>query len=54
MSQDKFAKALGIPAATLRNWEQGRTKPDPVAVSFFRLVTVDPERALKVLEKAQP
>lgn len=49
MSQDKFAKALGIPAATLRNWEQGRTKPDPIAVSFFALVADDPERAFKVL-----
>ena len=49
LSQDRFARALGIPAATLRNWEQGRTKPDPIAVSFFRLVADDPERAFKVL-----
>ncbi len=49
LSQDKFAKALGIPPATLRNWEQGRTRPDPVAVSFFALVADDPERAFKVL-----
>ena len=49
MSQDTFAKALGIPAATLRNWEQGRTQPDPVALSFFALVADDPERAFKVL-----
>ena len=49
LSQDKFAKALGIPAATLRNWEQGRTQPDPVALSFFTLVADDPERAFKVL-----
>ena len=49
LSQDKFAKALGIPAATLRNWEQGRTQPDQVALSFFALVADDPERAFKVL-----
>jgi putative transcriptional regulator len=49
MSQDKFAKALGIPPATLRNWEQGRTRPDPVAMSFFALVADDPERAFRVL-----
>ena len=49
LSQDKFAKALGIPAATLRNWEQGRTHPDQVALSFFALVADDPERAFKVL-----
>ena len=51
LSQAKFAKALRIPAATLRNWEQGRTQPDPVALSFFALVNADPERALKILAK---
>ena len=49
LTQDQFAKALRIPAATLRNWEQGRTAPDPVARSFFALVGDDPKRALKVL-----
>lgn len=49
LSQAKFAKALRIPAATLRNWEQGRTQPDPVALSFFALVQDDPERAFRVL-----
>ena len=49
LSQDKFAKALGIPAATLRNWEQGRTRPDPVALAFFALVDDDPQRAFRVL-----
>lgn len=49
LSQERFAKALGIPVATLRNWEQGRTVPDPVARSFFKLVEDDPERAFKVL-----
>ena len=49
LSQDKFAKALGIPPATLRNWEQGRTQPDPVALAFFALVDDDPQRAFKVL-----
>jgi putative transcriptional regulator len=51
LSQAKFAKALRIPAATLRNWEQGRTQPDPVALSFFALVNDDPDRAFKVLAR---
>src|SRR5687768_8494479 len=29
MSQERFAAALQIPLATLRNWEQGRSAPDP-------------------------
>ena len=49
MTQAAFAKALGIPPATLRNWEQGRRVIDPVAVSFFALVNDDPERAFRVL-----
>ena len=49
LSQAAFAKALRIPAATLENWEQGRTKPDPVVLSFFALVVDDPERAFRVL-----
>ncbi len=49
LSQDKFAKALRIPLATLRNWEQGRTMPDPAAQSLLALVNDDPDRAFKVL-----
>ena len=51
LSQAEFAKALRIPPATLRNWEQGRTQPDPVAKSFFALVDDDPDRAFRVLAK---
>ena len=28
LSQDKFATLMGISIATLRNWEQGRRKPE--------------------------
>jgi putative transcriptional regulator len=31
MTQAEFARALRIPLATLRNWEQGRVFPDPAA-----------------------
>jgi putative transcriptional regulator len=33
MSQDTFAGAIGVPARTIRNWEQGRTYPDPAAIT---------------------
>lgn len=49
LSQEKFAKALRVPLATLRNWEQGRTLPDPAARSLLALVADDPERAFRVL-----
>ncbi len=49
MTQERFAQALRIPLATLRNWEQGRVEPDPAARSLLRIVAREPERALKAL-----
>lgn len=49
LSQDKFASALRIPVKTIRNWEQGRSTPDPAAQALLVLVADDPERAFKVL-----
>ncbi|MCX6141814.1 MAG: helix-turn-helix domain-containing protein [Ignavibacteriales bacterium] len=31
LTQQKFAKLLGISPGTLRNWEQGRRKPEGAA-----------------------
>ena len=49
MTQDEFARALRIPLATLRNWEQGRVLPDPAARSLLTIVAKDPKAALKAL-----
>ena len=54
LSQESFAEALRIPVKTLRNWEQGRTQPDPVVLSFFALVADDPARAFRVLQPGIP
>jgi|tagenome__1003787_1003787.scaffolds.fasta_scaffold19948747_2 putative transcriptional regulator len=48
-SQEAFAATLELPVATLRNWEQGRFNPDPAARALIKLVSRDPEHALKVL-----
>ena len=50
MTQVEFAHVLGIPVATLRNWEQGRVRIDPAARALFRILSRDPKRALKALE----
>jgi putative transcriptional regulator len=42
-SQADFAALLGIPVATLRNWEQRRTEPDPIAKTLIDLVFDDPD-----------
>lgn len=53
LTQEQFARALHIPVKTLRNWEQGRTRPDPAANSLFRLVNADPEKMLGLLQDAK-
>ncbi len=49
MTQAEFAEALRIPLATLRNWEQGRVKPDPAARSLLLIVARNPAAALAAL-----
>ena len=46
LSQDKFAKMLGISVGTLRNWEQGRRKPEGPARVLLRVAEKHPEAIL--------
>lgn len=52
MTQEEFAAALHIPLPTLRNWEQGRTSPDPAARALLTIVAREPEAALRALKVA--
>lgn len=38
-----FEKRFGIPAATIRNWEQGRRTPDPAARLLLSVIERHPE-----------
>lgn len=42
MTQDEFATALGISVHTLRNWEQGRRRPEGPALALLRIVARHP------------
>ena len=46
LSQDKFASLLGISVATLRNWEQGRRRPEGPARVLLRVAAEHPEAIL--------
>ncbi len=46
LSQNKFAQLLGISAATLRNWEQGRRKPEGPARVLLIVAEKHPEAIL--------
>jgi len=43
LSQNKFAKLLGISVSTLQNWEQGRRKPDGHAKVLLNVAANYPE-----------
>lgn len=43
LSQAKFATLLGISVSTLRNWEQGRRKPDGPARVLLGVAARHPE-----------
>ena len=43
LSQDKFAHLVGISVGTLRNWEQGRRKPEGPARVLLSIAAKHPE-----------
>jgi putative transcriptional regulator len=49
MSQRDFANTLGIPVATLRNWEQNRVAMEPATIALMRILAHEPEAALRAL-----
>ena len=49
MTQEAFAKAIGVPLATVRNWEQSRTGMDPAVRSLLRVLEREPDAALRAL-----
>ena len=48
LTQAAFAAALGVPVRTLQNWEQGRRRPDPAAVTLLKVAAVHPEVLLEL------
>lgn len=52
LSQEKFATLLGISVSTLRNWEQGRRKPEGPARVLLRVAAKHPEAILDVVHKS--
>ena len=49
LSQAKFAGMLGISVSTLRNWEQGRRKPEGAARVLLRVAAKYPDAILEVV-----
>lgn len=52
LSQAAFAARFGFPPATLRNWEQGRTRPDGPARVLLAVIAQHPEAVEDSLKRA--
>jgi DNA-binding transcriptional regulator YiaG len=42
LTQSQFAQAMGISVHTLRNWEQGRRRPEGPAIGLLRIAARHP------------
>ena len=49
LSQVEFARLIGVPAGTLRNWEQGLRKPHGPALALLRVAEKHPEAVADAL-----
>lgn len=50
LSQAQFATKFGLPPATLRNWEQGRARPDAPTRVLLAVIAKHPEAVEDVLK----
>lgn len=49
LTQKQFAKIFGVSLSTLRNWEQGRRKPEGPAMVLLNVIKREPEAVLRAL-----
>jgi putative transcriptional regulator len=52
LSQVQFAQAVGISVHTLRNWEQGRRRPEGPAMALLRIAARHPRIIRENLDSA--
>ena len=49
ISQQQFAKLIGVSVRTLQNWEQHRTRPTGPARALLKIVASNPKSAIEAL-----
>ena len=52
LTQAQFAQAIGISVHTLRNWEQGRRRPEGPAIALLRIAARHPRIIRENVESA--
>ena len=53
LSQERFAGLFHISVGTLRNWEQGRRRPDGPAAALLTAIKNDPEHVVAALNSTR-
>lgn len=49
LTQDQFARLIGVNLRTLQNWEQSRTQPTGPAKALLKIVSANPRAAVAAL-----
>jgi putative transcriptional regulator len=50
LTQEEFAERFHIPLGTLRDWEQGKSKPDQAARAYLRGIARNPRAVAEALK----
>jgi putative transcriptional regulator len=50
-SQSEIAQMIGVSVATLRNWEQGRRRPEGPAQALLKVAATSPETVSAALSQ---
>src|SRR5437867_12529289 len=52
LSQSEFAHLIGVSVKTLQNWEQDRRRPTGPAATLLRIISHEPQLAVKAIHRA--
>jgi len=52
LSQAAFAREFKIPVGNIRDWEQGRSRPETAAVAYLRVIEREPDAVKRALAES--
>lgn len=53
LSQASFAERFGFPAASLRDWEQGRRMPEAATRAYLTVIEHEPDAVMRALNASK-
>lgn len=54
MTQAAFAETFHLKLGALRDWEQGRRRPDTGSITLLRMIEADPDAVRDILHRIRP